>query len=239
MPSGTRSPGATVVGPAAWERALFWVGVPLLGAGAGWLLKVVAGWAASLPWAPFQGPLRLIGSIPATPFTIGAVAVGALAGVVLALIAEEYYVKVTVDDDGVTVVCRGVRREVPRRSIAAVFRDAKQLVLLDHDGGEPIRQGGDLPAERRLADAFLAHGYPWLADGDPHRDDFQRWVDGHPDLSVAAHAFLKARLTALEKDDAADVEELRRELAKLGIVVREEKKRQYWRRAARMDGESS
>ncbi|WP_113705206.1 hypothetical protein [Nonomuraea lactucae] len=226
-------PGATVVGPAAWERVLFWVVAPLLGAGAGWLLKFVVGWAGSLPWTPFQGPLRLAESVPATPFTIGAVAVGALAGVVLALVAEEYAVKVTVADDGVTVVCRGAKREVPRRSVVAAFHDAKQLVLLDHDGGEPVRQGGDLPAERRLADAFLAHGYPWLAEGDPHREDFQRWVDGHPDLPASAHAFLKARARALEKGDVEDAEELRRELAKLGVVVREEKKRQHWRRTHR------
>lgn len=235
MPSGAPSRGATVLGPTAGQRGLFWIGFPLLGAGAGWLLKLLVGWVSSLPWTPFEGPLRLIGSIPPAPLTIGAVAVGVVAGLLLALLAEHYYVTVTVDDDRVTVVCRDSRQEVPREAVAGVFHDAKQLVLLGHDTGELVRRGGDLPSEERLVAAFQSHGYPWLADGDPYQEDFRRWVEGHPDLSAAAHAILKARARAVEKGDADDAEELRVELAKLGVVVRDEKKRQYWRHAGTPD----
>ncbi|MBB6351652.1 hypothetical protein FHU36_008235 [Nonomuraea muscovyensis] len=235
MPSGVSSPGATVLGPTAGQRAFFWLGAPVLGAGAGWLLKLLVGWVSSLPWTPFEGPLRLIKSIPPTPLTIGAVTVGVVAGLLLALVAEHYYVKVTVGADEVAVACRDSRREVARSAVAGVFHDAKHLVILGHDTGELVRQGGDLPSRERLADAFLAHGYLWLADGDPYEEDFQRWVEGHPGLSAAAHAILKARTRALEKGDAEDAEELRLELAKLGVVVREEKKRQWWRRTDRPD----
>ncbi|MFG3440284.1 hypothetical protein ACGF0J_23795 [Nonomuraea sp. NPDC047897] len=239
MPSGASSRRATVLGPTAGQRTLFWIGFPLLGAGAGWLLKLLVGWVSSLPWTPFEGPLRLIGSIPPTPLTIGAVAVGVVAGLVLAVLAEHYYVTVTVDDDGVTVVCRESRQEVSREAVAGACYDAKQFVLLGHDTGELVRRGGDLPSEERLAAAFRAHGYPWLAGGDPYRADFRRWVEGHPDLSAAAHALFKARARAVEKSDADDAEELRLELAKLGVVVRDEKKRQYWRSAARPDERDS
>jgi hypothetical protein len=231
------SPDATVVAPTIGERALVWIGFPLVGAGAGWLLESVAGWVASLPWAPFQGPFTLVASIADRPLaTVGALAAGGAAGLVVALLAEDDYVTVTVDDDQVTIAQGASRRNVQRASIDAVFLDGKQLVLLGHATEELARQGGDLPDAKRLEDAFLAHGYPWRADGDPHRDEYRRWVEDHPDLSTGAHAVLKARARALDKGDGKDAEELRAELAKQGIVVRERGKRQYWRRTRQPSG---
>ncbi|WP_235995181.1 YqeB family protein [Nonomuraea montanisoli] len=233
MPSGDPSaPDATAL-PKLGDRVVVWVGAPLLGAGAGWLLRYVVGWATTLPWTPFEGPLRLIESIPPTAFTIGAVVVGVVAGLVLAAIADEYTVKIVIDDQRVSIAHRSSRQELPRSAVALAFLDAKHLVLLGHDTEELVRQGGDLPRPRPLAEAFQAHGYPWRAEGDPHREEFRRWADGHPDLADAAHAYLRARARALEKGDDRDAEQLRQELARLGVAVREEDKRQFWRHAGR------
>jgi hypothetical protein len=131
-PETTSGGGATVVGPPPAERALVWVGFPLIGAGAGWLLKALAGWAASLPWAPFQGPLELVASVPDPYATIGSLALGIVGGLVVAVLAEQDYVRVTVADDQVTIVRGGSSRRVPRASTGAVFLDGKQLVLLGH-----------------------------------------------------------------------------------------------------------
>ncbi len=221
------------MGPPVGERALVWVGFPLVGAGAGWLIKSVAGWAVSLPWVPFQGPLELVASIPEPQATIGSLALGIVAGVVVAVLAERDYVTVAVDDSHVTTARGGSSQEVPRSSIDAVFRDGKQLVLLGHATEEVARVGGDLPDANRLEGAFLAHGYPWRTDGDPHRDEYRRWVEDTPELSAGAHALLRARARALDKGDGEDVAQLRTELAKLDIVVREENKRQYWRRTGK------
>jgi hypothetical protein len=54
-------------------------------------------------------------------------------------------------------------------------------------------------------------------------------VESDPDLPQAADAFLRARARALKDDKTDDVAELRDELARLGVVVRDEKKKQYWR----------
>lgn len=159
---------ATVVAPAPVERALVWVGFPLIGAGAGWLLKALAGWATSLPWVPFQGPLELVASIPDPSATIGSLALGIVAGLVVAVLAERDYVRVT-----------------------------------------------------------------WVPGGDPHKDEYRRWVEDLPELPTGANAILRARAPALERGDTEDAAQLRRELGKLGIVVREEAKRQSWRRTRR------
>jgi hypothetical protein len=222
--------GATVVAPPPAERALVWVGFPLIGAAAGWLLKSLAEWATSLPWVPFKGPLELVASVPDPQATIGSLALGVAGGLVVAVLAEQDYVRVTVEDDQLTVTRGGSSRRVPRASVEAVFLDGKQLVLLGHETDELVREGGDLPDAGRLQAAFRAHGYPWVPGGDPHKDEYRRWVEDLPGLPAGADAVLKARARALDRGDKEDAAQLRLELGKLGIVVRDEGKRQFWRR---------
>ncbi|MFH8406743.1 hypothetical protein ACH4FX_18395 [Streptomyces sp. NPDC018019] len=225
----------TTVGPTTGERALLWAGFPVLGAGALWLLSRAAGWVASLPWAPLQGPFKLVASLPEPQASIGALAVGALLGLALAFLADREYVTGVIGPGQAVLTVDGVTRTVPRDATAAVFQDGKSLVLLGHDTAELARLRGDFDAQR-FAAAFERHGYPWQADGDPYAADFRRWVAGQPDLSDAAHALLKARAHALKKGNKEDAEQLRADLAELGVVVREDKNgkdaAQHWRRIA-------
>ncbi|MFH9660221.1 hypothetical protein ACH4NF_19290 [Streptomyces sp. NPDC017248] len=148
---------------------------------------------------------------------------------VLGLVAQYEQVVVRLSGERVVLTSRGREREFPCDVIAAVFRDGKQLVLLGHDGGELTRQECDLNTGR-VADAFTEHGYAW-ADVDPHQGEFRRWVPGAPGLPEGANALLKVRQESLEKKEPSheDVRELREELARLGVVVRDEKRRQHWR----------
>jgi hypothetical protein len=118
---------------------------------------------------------------------------------------------------------------VPRERVWGAFADGKHLVIVDRDGAEPAREKHDL-SSAGLATAFRENGYPWLA-GDPFEDRYRLWVAGVPGLPPGGEALLVARGTALEKSKADDAARLRAELARLGIVVRDEKKAQYWRPA--------
>jgi hypothetical protein len=204
-------------------------GVPAHRRGSG-LLKSLAEWATSLPWVPFKGPLELLASVPDPQATIGSLALGVAGGLVVAVLAEQDYVRVIVEDDQLTVTRGGSSRRVPRASVEAVFLDGKQLVLLGHETDEVVREGGDLPDAERLQAAFRAHGYPWVPGGDPHKDEYRRWVEDLPGLPAGADAVLKARARALDRGDKEDAAQLRLELGKLGIVVRDEGKRQFWQR---------
>lgn len=220
----------TVVSEPAWALGLMWVGLPLAGAGAGWLLQALAGWLADLPWVPFKGLIELIASVadnePAA--TVVSLAAGGVVGLVLAFIGAMEMLVVRVSDGEVTLRRGDKTQTVNRIAVRAVFVDGKQLVLVGRDAEELAREGFDLGADR-MRDAFLAHGFPWV-ESDPYRDEFRRWVPDDPELPGSAGALLKARAKALEKGDSSDVAELRGELAKLGVVVRDEDKRQYWRR---------
>lgn len=220
---------ATVVREPKGGVAVVSVAFVVGGAGLGWLIKAAAGWVAGLPWAPFQGPFRLISEITgAEPVsTIVALVVGALAGGVVALLAVADMLRVTLTSEEVVLTRGDHRRSLNRSEINAVFMDGKQLVLVGRGGEELAREQNDLKPGR-LAEAFRARGYRW-SDEDPFAADFRRWVPETPGLPEGAEALLKARERALQNGDKDDVADLRSELARLGVVVRDQDKRQYWR----------
>lgn len=221
-PSGSR---LTVLRRPTSSTVCMHVAFMLMGTGVGWLVGFLADWLVTLPWAPLQGPAELVASIPA-PWLPAA---GSVAGLALGLVAQYEQLVIRLSDDRVVLTRKGRTQDFPRDAIAAVFRDGTRLVLLGHDGGELTRQECDLDVGR-VADAFTEHGHMW-ADADPHKDQFRRWVPGAPGLPEGANALLEARQESLEKKGSSDddLQELREELARLGVVVRDEKRRQYWR----------
>ncbi|MDA2809240.1 hypothetical protein O4J56_01200 [Nocardiopsis sp. RSe5-2] len=226
---GGAAGGAAVVAHPAWLR----LAPPFLGIGAGLLVKWAAQWIISLPWAPFQGPLELLESLPEPGATIGAGVLGAVGGLVLSFLIDHDALTLAVRTDRVELTRRGRTREHARADVEGAFTDGqgmtgKRLVLLGRDGRVLERMPCDLK-EARVAEAFRVNGWPWL-EADPYAAEYRRWVDGLPELPPAANALLRARKEAL-KDDAEgdDADELRRELAELGVVVREDKDRQYFR----------
>jgi hypothetical protein len=62
-----------------WVLALFGMGGLAVGA----LLPVLARWASDLPWAPFQGPLELLGSFGEPWLVWGRPLLGLAAGLAL------------------------------------------------------------------------------------------------------------------------------------------------------------
>lgn len=217
----------TVVRDPVWAALLMWVGLPVAGALVFWGIKAIAGWLGKVPGIPFGDLLELATKAPEPWVTIGAWVLGAIVGLVLALIGAHETLQLTVSDSDTKLRRMDVPSSATRAAVESVFLDGKQLVLLGVRGEELAREKSDLPRERVRA-AFVAHGYPWLAE-DPYKDQYRLWVEDLPDLPPGANAVLKARAKAMEKDSETDVRELRVELVKLGVVVREQKKRQYVR----------
>ncbi|WP_051871866.1 YqeB family protein [Streptomyces sclerotialus] len=223
-----KADNATEVTEPLWGQILVCVVFGLLGAAAGWLVKLLVGWLVSLPWAPMQGPARLLDSIPEPGLTIGLITVGGLVGLVGGVLIKFSELSVSVSDSRVVLTRSGESQEYARGAVAMAFRDGKQLVLLGHRTEELARENCDQD-RRRLADAFTAHGYDW-ADQDPYQKEFQLWVPETSKLPSQANALLKARGELLKKPGTAEERNaLREELTKLDVVVRDKDKRQYWR----------
>lgn len=220
--------GPTVVAGGRAELVLFWAGFPLVGAAAGGALAATSDWLAGQSWVPVQGLFELAARLPDAYATAGGVVLGTLAGLVVAGIATAERLAVAVDRERVRLHRPGgPAREVARRDTRAVFVDGKALVLLGPDEGELARERSDLPAGR-LEEAFRFHGWPWT-DADPHRDAYRRWVPGLPGLPAEADALLRARQRALDASRDGEARELRGDLARSGVVVRDAGRRQYWR----------
>lgn len=219
--------GGTAVGLSAGERLLLWVGSPLAGLALGFLLPRLPDFLLKIKMLPFRGPLKALGELGESRFAVAALVLGALAGLVFAWFAIASSLIVTVTDEDIRLDKDESSRAVARADVAAAFVDGKQLVVLDSESRQLVREEHEGRAGD-LAGAFRRHGYPWL-DADPYAELYRRWVPDTPDVPPAVNAILAAREEALKKKVRKDIAELRDEAQKLGIVVREEGTRQYWR----------
>ncbi|WP_350279038.1 hypothetical protein [Kribbella sp. HUAS MG21] len=233
MGSTTGTPGRTVIGHSAADKVLLYGGLPLAGLVLGFFLPRIADWAAAQRWVPFQGPLRLISGWDSWWVMLGGVVVGVAGGVLLAAMALEDTLKVTITNQSVEFLKNQKTLTVPREKISVAFLDGKEIVLQDPTSRELAREKHDqLKSEaKQIPAAFRAHGYPWSEAGDPHAAEFRRFVEDDPDLPPAVNAVLKVRSKAFDDGDKgkADLRELRTELANLGYTVKDKDKVQYWR----------
>jgi len=233
MGSTTGAPERTVIGHSAADKVVLFGGLPLIGLVAGFFLPRIANWAVDQRWVPFQGPLRLIASWDGWWVLAICVVLGLLGGMLLAGMALEDTLKVTVTDRSVEFLKNQKRVTVPREKVSVAFLDGKEIVLQDAASRELAREKHDqLNSDaKEIPAAFRAHGYPWSDAGDPYADRFRRWVDDEPELPPAVNALLRARSKAFDEGDKgkADLRELRAEAAKLGYTVKDKDKKQYWR----------
>src|SRR5690625_2061719 len=153
--------------------------------------------------------------------------VGVIAGIIFTSYAFNESLKVTISDAEVKLDVKGRVKTIEKKDIFTIFMEGKYLILLGADGGELYR--GQLESKKELAEnAFKHHGYPW-ADADPFENQYLRWVNDYPDLSTYINTLLSARERALKNDETEEAEILRKDLTKLGVVIRDKDKRQYVR----------
>jgi hypothetical protein len=220
----------TTVATPIWARVAIWVALPAVGAALLLGLDRIADVVVRLPWAPLRGPFRLVQEVPEPQATWGALVLGAIAGLVLAGLVDAESMTVRLSRAEVRLSRPGTRRTVPRADVAVAFRDGDKLVLLGRTGRELAREPSHL-SPKRLAPAFASQGIAW-SDRDPYEDTYRRWIPDSPEVPAEAHAVFAARQQALKSSDSRDAAELREELARLGFVVRDRHKRQYWRRVS-------
>ena len=228
-PPAAKTRAMTVTTP-LWARVALWTLLPA--AGAGLLLGVdrVADFVVRLPWAPLRAVFRLIQDLPEPAATIGALTVGGAAGLVLAGFVDAESLTVRITGTEILLSRPGVRRTVPRGDVAVMYRDGDRLVLLGRTGRELAREPFHL-SPRRIEPVLRTHGIPW-AERDPYAGAYRRWVPDTPEVPGAANAVFAERQRALDRGDGRDADELRVELGRLGFVVRDERKRQHWRRVS-------
>lgn len=141
--------------------ALFGLG----GAGLGAIFPLLAGWVAELPWAPFQGPLRLLASFDEQWLVWGRPILGLVLGLALAAWVILDSPVLEVSQERIEVRRRGeVQRVIERPKVAAVYPKGAKIVI-ETEAGRVLFEG-DIEGERdRVRAAFIEQGYPW--EGPP------------------------------------------------------------------------
>ncbi|MFI6166983.1 hypothetical protein ACIBCN_09350 [Nocardia sp. NPDC051052] len=209
----------------AW---LFAVGGLAVGCGIGFAVHPVGRWVTDT-FDGSPGPLKLAMSVPTGWLVVVTTLVGAVAGVVLYEAARAESLTLTVADDYVELVKDGRAQHVPRKRVAAVFREGADLVFTDRDKRRLARFGANDLSRTDIENALRDHGYPWLDQNDPFGADYIRWVEGRPETGQAVDAALRARRRALADEKPLDVEELDEELLDLGVDVRDRQGEQHIR----------
>lgn len=211
----------------AGDRIFLGVLAPLVGAVLGFFLPPLASWVTTLAWIPFEGAVELVASWSGLWVQCVLAAVGVALGAAFVAFALYESLRVVVAESGIRLTQDGETTEFGRSEAVTVFVDGKELVVLDSASRQIVRA----PIEEKspaVERAFTAHGFSFV-DGDPYERLYQRWVPGTPALPAEINAVMRAREKALEKKSRSDATELRTELDRLGIVVRDRKSSQYWR----------
>ncbi|MDA1476148.1 YqeB family protein [Bacillus changyiensis] len=209
------------------DKVILWFCFPLIGLVVGWFFPEIAKWGSSLPWFPFEGPLKLIASYNGTWAGIVTMILGLIAGFFVTLFFFHESLETSVYDDKVILKLRDDEIIFKKEDISLVFMDKKQLVLLGHDEKELFRCKQELN-KSRVGTAFIKHQYNW-SDMDLFKQEFKPWIVDAPGLSPAANALLKARKIAIEQGNDEEAFQLAQELWKLRVSVKEKAKRQYYR----------
>lgn len=209
------------------EKAILIIISPVLGALSGWFVSKIAEWLIKIPFIPFEGPLKWITTFEGFWVSIIGMVVGVIAGIIFTLYAFHETLKVSISDSEVRLEVKEKAETIMKKDIFSIFMEDKQLILLGANGTELYR-GKPEAKENLIADAFIHHGYPW-AEKDPFENQYQRWVADHPDFPSHVNTLLAARERALKNDELEETHILRNDLTKLGVVIRDEDKRQYVR----------
>lgn len=219
------SPTEVTAGP--WAARAPWIALPLLGAVIGLVLRVAALWLVQLRWAPFQGVFELLSAGAEPVGTLVVAACCAVVGLGFAGLRAQERLGLAVSPEELLLTRGTSSQRFARSDIGAVHPDGDELVVLDAEDGELTRQrcGLDRAEVRR---ALLEHDFPWC-DQDPHRGAYREWTGDSAELSLRGNALLAERERAVRRRSTGEAASLRRRLAELGIVVRDEGKRQFWR----------
>lgn len=217
----------TVLGLTKSDKAILIILPPIIGALIGWFIPTVSGWATKLPFIPFGQVLEWISLQEGILVSV----IGLIGGIIVGFIFTQYAfseaLMISITDDEVTLEIHEKVTTLDKSQLSAVFLDKKDLVFLGLKG-EEIFRGEHETKPALIAEGFLDHGFPW-EEVDPYANDYARWVPEYPSLTTHENVLLSARERELKDNNKEEVISLRTDLAKLGIVIHDENKKQYIR----------
>ncbi|TDQ42645.1 YqeB family protein [Aureibacillus halotolerans] len=217
----------THVGLSKAGKVAFFIGPLVLCGILGWFLPVLLYWAMTIEWLPLPGWLEKLSLLKGFWVPFATTALGLIAGAWLADVIKKETLDVVLTDCKVEATLNREKTIFIKKDIQYVFLNHSNLVIVGFTGREWLH-AEHASTKKRVRDAFISHGYPWI-DTDPFQNDYRLWVPDTTELPPSANAILTERAKAMKKDKTKDVKLLKREVEKLGVTVQNKEKHQYWR----------
>jgi len=217
----------TVLGLSKAEKTLIILVPMILGGLIGWFIPVIADWLLKLPVVPWEGLIEFIASLNNFWVSIVATIIGIIVGILLTIIIFEESLEVTITYENLHLKLGDKIDTIDKKDISAIYLEDKQLIILGKNSNQLYREVLETKIDT-VRETFRTYEYPWK-EKDPFEKEYQRWVLGHPDFPEKVNALLYAREHALKEDKKTDAKYLREDLAKLGVVIRDERNSQYVR----------
>lgn len=221
----------TVLGLSKVDKGIIIIFPPIIGALIGWFIPTISGWLIKIPFIPFDGIFQWVASLGGTLVSIIGLSLGIIAGIIFTMYAFTESLKITVSDLDVKLLIKEDTKVIDKEDISAVFISGKNLIILSADGMELYHEKCESKKEK-VEEAFKHHGYPW-SDKDPYDNEYFRWVEDHSDITPHINVLLSARERSLKNAETEEAEVLRKDLSRLGVIIRDEGKRQYIRMVKR------
>ncbi|PEE39676.1 YqeB family protein [Bacillus pseudomycoides] len=217
----------TVLGLSKFEKILIILIPMVLGGLIGWFIPTIADWILKLPVVPMEKLILLITSFNNLWVSIVATVLGIIVGVLLTFIIFDESLEVTLSNNSLQLKLGDNIETIEKKDISVIYMENKQLIILGQNSEELYREVFETRKET-VRQTLLNYQYPWK-EKDPFYSHYQRWVLGHPDFPEKINALLYAREFALKENKKENAKYLRKDLAKLGVVIRDERNGQYAR----------
>ena len=216
-----------------FEKTLIFLVPMVLGGVFGWFIPVIVDGLLKLPVVPWEGVIEFIASLNSLWISIVATIIGIIVGILLTLIIFNESLEITITFENLRLKINDKVETIDKKNISAIYMENNQLVILGESSNQLYREVFDTKKET-AREAFNHYHYPWY-EKDPYESLYQRWVLGHPDFPEKINALLYAREHTLKEGKKADAKYLQMELAKLGVVIRDDNNGQYVRLAKGID----
>lgn len=223
----------TVIGISRIEKYFWIIGFSIIGAALGYFLSSILAWINSVERFSNQKRISLITKIADyLNSTLGEwstllfLMIGLIIGIYLAKMLLRESPTVSVSKYNIEIANDLKSLTFIRDEIQDIYYD-EEFVIVGASGHELLRESYDIKKET-LGNALRNYEYPFRSN-DPYETYFKLWSSNTQELSTPVNALMKARAVvkkSKDKDERIDIDE---ELSKLGVIVKDEDKKQYWR----------
>ncbi|HDR7794025.1 TPA: hypothetical protein QCY19_004979 [Bacillus luti] len=171
--------------------------------------------------------IELLNSINPFWLPIILMLIGTIAGILFSLIIYSDALKMKINSEGIHMSKDDQEKQITKANVKAVFVDKRQVVILDQEDREWLRETSDIN-QSKIKDTFLMHGFPWV-EQDPYKHEYILWKLEDERFNKSINTILYERRNALREGNSKKKKHLRKDLNELGVFVKDDGEDQYVR----------